>query len=257
MENPIRNRIAENHIKNMLVNCEFDDCNAIMKYSDMQHHLDFVCQAMEIECKYKRLGCNWTGPRRNLTNHQHSGIDYDALVTKFEETDEEIITLKLDARISARFKDTIINHNIFGTFDFKSIWQDFHFENNFYKHQCISRYCGNVKHRWRLDAMFKIHVEEEVLNEPSIQVYCRILLCPRFTIGTNFQISIAYAQGHADLDIEGDHLVSRDDFLESDASGHDSGWMDIMTLEHDLFDANEIIKDATDAGKIKIFAWIK
>ena len=264
MGNPSRSRIAEKAIKRMIVKCEFDECNATMKYGEMQHHLDIECQAVEIECKYQRLGCNWTGPRRNATNHQHSDIDYDDLLMYILNRDTEISICEWSLDKAKVFKDTIINHDIFATFDFKSIWQDFDVESNFYnlEYRYINRFCGNIKKRFRLQVIFKINVDDTYPDGPIINIFCKISVeCFQniHRIRRKIRASIVYAQSDTE-----DVLISpvyQDRVIVSDCNSRDEyvspEWMHLLAIEHNLMEANEAIKETDDAGYIRIFAGIK
>lgn len=254
MENPIRNRIAENLIKNTLVKC--DNCDAMMKYARMQHHLETECQGVETECKYKPLGCKWIGPRRNLNDHQHFGIDYDSLITKFEETDTKISELRNSMKKTQIFKNLIINHNIFGTFDMKSIWQDFDIEDN-HTHGYISRFCGNIRKRFRLQIVFMLEVDDSTPDDHYVDIRYKISV-ERFDhrLNSQLQISVVYADGEDTLDV----VLAADETRIIDfgnSSKYESEWILLMSIEHGLSEANRHIQYSSDVGDIKIFAHLQ
>ena len=84
MNNPSRNRIAEHHLKKMIVVCQEVGCNAQLPYGKMKQHIDDECQAVQVTCPYQRLGCNWTGTRGNVNHHAHIGINFDSLLNEFQ-----------------------------------------------------------------------------------------------------------------------------------------------------------------------------
>lgn len=260
MNNPeIRNRIAENLIKNTLVKCEFSECNAMMKYPEMQHHLDNECQAKVIACKYKRLGCNWMGPRRNATNHQHSGIDYDTLITKFEGIDENVSMLTCSNKKIQSFNDAIINHNIFGSFDFKAIWENFDLA--LYDSMYINRFCGNIRKRFRLQISFKIDFQDadpdDDEDEPKVEIFCKMLAqCFGHQHVRELQVLIVYTQGddHLLVDVFNQNRIIRGEFGQR---SYESDWKYLMSIDGNIMEVDKKIKQCDDVGAIRVFACIK
>ena len=88
MRDPHRNRIAENHVKNMVVCCEESGCNQKIKYSEIYKHLDYECQYVLEKCRYALLGCNWEGPRRLQNDHKHNNMSFDNILEKMNDLDE-------------------------------------------------------------------------------------------------------------------------------------------------------------------------
>ena len=98
MKDPHRNRIAENHVKNMIVCCKENGCNEKMKYSELSKHLANECQHVLEKCHYCLLGCKWEGPRGLQKDHIHNNMTFDQILEKVEEIEDNNYELeeKLD-----------------------------------------------------------------------------------------------------------------------------------------------------------------
>ena len=191
---PSRNRLAENVIKNLLVKCKFDECNAIMKYSSMDRHLHFECPAFHVKCKYKLLGCSWKGPRRNVNNHQHQGISYDDLVKKLADAEFQIMKMQEFEDALEKFQNIIYHHHIIGVFDLRSIWKDFDIQQSI-DSQCVFRICYNhdKKSRIRIQLIFSIAHDKD-----QFFFGCRLNAESFNGEAKKINASICYAEGEND-----------------------------------------------------------
>ena len=256
MEYPARNRTAENEIKKMLVTCEFAECDATMKYCEMKHHLDNECPAMEIECKYKRLGCNWKGPRRNAINHVHAGIDYDVLMAKIKETDEEISILKICDKVAKDWQNVIINNNVSATFKLNSIWQDFRMGNDITS-QYVHRYCGNHERNIRMKLTFKIHVNDPIMH--PIEIHCKLSV-EYFDIlnseVSSVQTILIYAEeDNDDIWVEEESTMIDGTFDYSEK--WESEWIDLIKFDcYTLGQVNKSMMKFRNSGLVKVFAYL-
>lgn len=148
-----RNRIAEIQLRNRSVECPENGCNEILNYEKLEEHLTSECQYVEQECKYKKLGCNWSGPRNLQDNHEHINIDFDELLQRIENDDkkiEELMEENEDFQDMAQEKDRemddirksfdiFLKSNITKSFRFFDIWKDFNLN-------CLSPAPQVVKH---------------------------------------------------------------------------------------------------------------
>jgi len=252
MKYPSRNRIAENELKNLLVTCQTDGCNATMKYSDITQHLKVECSAIQVECKYKKLGCNWKGLRRNI-NHQHRGIDYDELLAKMEQNDLEMKMLKADREAdnleARRFQNIIRNYNVYGIFEIKSIWESFNLEN--IRTSFVKRVCGDPVQNIRLELLFKI-----IENDITIDIFCRIYAIDNSHSLREIKATLVYAEGMNNDVFEVDETV----IIKGKFNAYhffESEYVQLICFDNDTIqEMNESIKKCKDSGDVKIFAWL-
>ena len=67
-----------------------------MKYEKLHEHLKCHCQEVIVKCKYQKLGCVWSGPRRIQNEHFHAGINFDNIMKMLQDHEEKIEVLGED-----------------------------------------------------------------------------------------------------------------------------------------------------------------
>ena len=241
-----------------MVTCKYSDCAAKMHYFEMKEHLETECQAVEVPCKYIQLGCIWKGKRKKESDHEHIGINNDALLAKFKELCEEMSNLKTALRLCKdemeNFHDIIIKSNIFGAFELQSIWQEFNLEASLAAQQ-VHRFCGDHKKGIQLMMSFRVHVAETSDEEVQIGILCKITvqgvgLQSRRSIKAVIRFAQAPHNGNIWSDQE-DEIIS-DDFEVQ----YESEWFPFVSIDGiDIDDANKTVTEQ-DAGSVKIFAQV-
>ena len=258
MENPSRNRLAEKQVKNMSVICKVEGCNVELPYYKMKQHVDNDCQAVQVQCKYMTLGCNWSGPRRNAANHSHSGIDYDSLVEKIEELCEETSNLEDELyecnEEFSEFQELIMSSNISETFDLKQIWQDFDLE-AFSEIQQVHRFCGDNKKAIQTILHFRINLPESLDENTPIRMNCKIsvqCLTPQTDRELKAIVRFAPAQHTRGIWSQTEESLIRANFnlhFQSD-------WFPLLEFDVDFIETANRIVLGQDAGSVKVFAKI-
>ncbi|KAI9584388.1 hypothetical protein GQX74_006283 [Glossina fuscipes] len=64
----VRNIAVEKAIQELSSDCQY--CNEKLPYKLLDNHERYECNAYPIMCKNGRFGCNWQGPRNQLTEHE-------------------------------------------------------------------------------------------------------------------------------------------------------------------------------------------
>ena len=67
-----------------------------MEFLKLQYHIENECKYTLINCKYKSLGCNWNGFKKNLINHQNKcTIDQDNILNIVNELKLKLHYIKM------------------------------------------------------------------------------------------------------------------------------------------------------------------
>lgn len=261
MTNPSRNRVAENIIKNKLIVCK---CNDTIRYEDLKKHLKEDCLVSIMDCKYKLLGCKWSGQRRYHDNHTHNGIDLDKLVRKVKKLDKEIEDwMEMYDEVECKhetFKDIILESNITATFNLNDIWNDFRVIQciqSYGTHPCtekVLRFCGDNKKGIQMVLYFAIKQAYEN-SEAKIKCKFEIKTCQRIYIEKELSVYINYIpNNHTEA------VYPYDTFrinAQNISLPYYSQWKEIIEIpdENYLEKINDIISNQ-DCGKIKVFVKI-
>ena len=258
MNNPIRNRIAEHQLKQLVITCKQNGCKVKLPYHEMNDHIKQNCQYLIVECKYEKLGCNWKGCRAQQNTHQHN-IELDDILNKFhvlerQKQDVESINEGLEDDIDELyeeinfFKQTVSNSNITGTFSLRDIWKEF----NEYDREVeqVYRFCGDIKKAIQVILSFKIDKSSSRIN-----INCKLLInCLVSQQNRNIQAIIRYipaANNH--------HIYTMSDNLSIIAEFNDkyvSDWYRLASYSGDCIEELNQLINRLDAGVFKIFAVI-
>ena len=87
---PSRNRVAEMVVAKIMDNCPNPPCKMKLERAKLKKHVEQTCSYAKIECKYKSMGCNWSGLRRE---NKHIGL-CSLKVTQIDKVDKRIGELK-------------------------------------------------------------------------------------------------------------------------------------------------------------------
>ena len=281
MNNPSRNRIAENHVKKMLVSCKETGCNMRMPYSKLHEHKE-ECEYVEVACEYFMLGCNWKGIRKLHNDHSHT-LDYDEIFQKavslhFEFT-EAVKYFKVKEKQAEfqgewfhKYNDIITRSDINAEFDLKCIWNDFRIKNEDDLHQglydTVLRFTGNQHRSCKLTIYFRPS-HHQVGDRQRFDIEYKV------SVKFETQLQNRYFQSLVLPSIP-DHFIPR--FMNVIASpvGNQVGWYikhctkgglceeqwesddwtGILAITADSIEhANRLINDENDCGMIKVFGY--
>mmetsp|Transcript_3429 Transcript_3429/g.7112 ORF Transcript_3429/g.7112 Transcript_3429/m.7112 type:complete len:858 (-) Transcript_3429:508-3081(-) len=110
VDSELSDRITQTH----KIPCRFASCDAEpMSLSQVAQH-EAVCQAVKVSCRYSRLGCDWTGPKRDLQSHEED----DCALAKVSGLVEQHINLQnannqLQARMQGSFQmQQVLQHQV-------------------------------------------------------------------------------------------------------------------------------------------------
>jgi len=68
--NPTRNRFAEKYLATIQTECTNEGCKVRLPFGQLEQHLKEHCKFRRWECKYRTLGCSWTGVYHERKKHK-------------------------------------------------------------------------------------------------------------------------------------------------------------------------------------------
>jgi len=84
-------------------------CGQIMKYIEKDEHFK-ICLGTEVECKSKKLGCTWKGPRRMMKQHWKFECGYGVLIRENSELKKKLDNLEKNFGFWRNFSDTPLSY---------------------------------------------------------------------------------------------------------------------------------------------------
>lgn len=254
---------------NRSIKCSEWGCNQILNYEQLEEHLKNDCQYVEEDCKFKKLGCEWRGIRREQNNHYHENINLDTLLQRIESNDVQIEQLKQDNQdlldevkqaeeemvIIRKSFDIFLKSNITASFRLIDIWKEFNVT-SISPYPEIVKYIGCITHGIQLKLYFRIIIKKT----PQLKSNIRL----------EFQVSgqAFKEQKHREIHIRLDYVSTEenDTFFETRCypimfkckfeTTFVSSWHGFTTFKQQisgLSDADKIVM-TQPTGNIKFFA---
>ena len=89
MDKPTRNRNAEQTLSLRIIDCDIAGCSRSIVFSKLRDHKQNECEHIPSQCKFKDIGCEWKGIKRDIDDHEKNcTLDQNKILELFHKMKE-------------------------------------------------------------------------------------------------------------------------------------------------------------------------